>query len=60
MVIFGGSDSSTNGFNSVHLFDLTEQTWRLNWPVAAGASGGFPSTRKGHTAVCLNNTMIVY
>ncbi|KAF9174486.1 hypothetical protein BGX21_007365 [Mortierella sp. AD011] len=60
MIVFGGSDSSSTTFNSVHTFDLGQETWVLNRPVNAGSGGGVPSARKGHTSVCLNNTMVVY
>ncbi|KAG0339358.1 F-box only protein 42 [Podila humilis] len=60
MVIFGGSDQSTTAFNTIHTFDLNLEVWRLAIPVSSGTGGGIPSARKGHTAVCLNNTMIVY
>ncbi|KAF9427435.1 hypothetical protein BGZ94_004923 [Podila epigama] len=56
MVIFGGSDQNTKAFNTVHSFDLKLEVWRLSIPM----SGTTPSARKGHTAVCMNNTMIVY
>src|SRR5690349_21614289 len=60
MVIFGGSDQSSPAFNTVHTFDLKLEVWRLAIPVTEGIGGSVPSARKGHTAVCLNNTMIVY
>ncbi|KAF9212725.1 F-box only protein 42 [Podila verticillata] len=60
MAIFGGSDQATSAFSDVNTFDLVLETWRLKVPVAEGTGGGSPSARKGHTAVCLNNTMIVY
>ncbi|KAF9349144.1 F-box only protein 42 [Mortierella sp. AD094] len=60
MIVFGGSDSSNSTFNSVHTFDLGQETWVLNKPVNAGSGGSVPSARKGHTAVCLNNTIVVY
>jgi len=60
MVIFGGSDQSSPAFNTVHTFDLNLEVWRLAIPVTEGTGGSVPSARKGHTAVCLNNTMIVY
>ncbi|KAF9929833.1 F-box only protein 42 [Mortierella alpina] len=60
MVIFGGSDQSSPAFNTVHTFDLKLEVWRLAIPVTEGTGGSVPSARKGHTAVCLNNTMIVY
>ncbi|KAF9115397.1 hypothetical protein BGX27_007897 [Mortierella sp. AM989] len=59
MAIFGGSDQATSASYTVHTFDLTLEVWRLAVPVNAGV-GGTPSARKGHTAVCQNNTMIVY
>ncbi|KAG9321927.1 hypothetical protein KVV02_004502 [Mortierella alpina] len=60
MVIFGGSDSASNAFNTVHTFDLEQETWTLNVPVSPGIGGSVPSIRKGHSATCLNNTMIVF
>ncbi|KAF8965336.1 hypothetical protein BGZ46_000621, partial [Entomortierella lignicola] len=60
MAIFGGSDQSTSAYNVVHTFDLNLEVWQLAVPVSAGVGGSVPSARKGHTAVCLNNTMIVY
>ncbi|KAF8980945.1 F-box only protein 42 [Entomortierella lignicola] len=60
MIIFGGSDSSNITYSAVHTFDLGQETWSLNRPVNAGVGGAIPSARKGHTSVCLNNTMIVY
>lgn len=60
MAIFGGSDQATSAYSDVNTFDLVLETWRLKVPVAEGTGGGSPSARKGHTAVCLNNTMIVY
>ncbi|KAI7821909.1 hypothetical protein BC939DRAFT_199508 [Gamsiella multidivaricata] len=60
MIIFGGSDQATQAFNTVHTFDLNLEVWQLAVPVSAGNGGTIPSARKGHTAVCLNNTMIVY
>ncbi|KAG0017428.1 F-box only protein 42 [Podila clonocystis] len=60
MAIFGGSDQSTNAFNDVHTFGLDLEVWTLKVPVNPGTGGSIPSVRKGHTAVCLNNTMIVY
>ncbi|KAI1297615.1 F-box only protein 42 [Mortierella claussenii] len=60
MIIFGGSDQANAAFNTVHTFDLNLETWKLAVPVSPGSGGTIPSARKGHTAVCLNNTMIVY
>ncbi|GJJ75628.1 hypothetical protein EMPS_07986 [Entomortierella parvispora] len=60
MAIFGGSDQNSPAYNTVHTFDLTLETWTLAIPVNPGVGGSVPSARKGHTAVCLNNTMIVY
>lgn len=60
MAIFGGSDQNSPAYNTVHTFDLTLETWKLAIPVDPGIGGSVPSARKGHTAVCLNNTMIVY
>ncbi|KAF9157350.1 F-box only protein 42, partial [Mortierella sp. AD011] len=60
MVIFGGSDQATAAFNTVNTFDLNLEVWRLAVSVSPGVDGTIPSARKGHTAVCLNNTMIVY
>ncbi|KAG0287721.1 F-box only protein 42, partial [Dissophora globulifera] len=60
MIIFGGSDSDTSAFNTVHTFDLVLEVWELAIPVSAGSGGSVPSARKGHSAVCLNNTMVVY
>lgn len=60
MIIFGGSDQTGAAFNTVNTFNLTLEVWRLAVPVGAGSGGSVPSARKGHTAVCLNNTMIVY
>ena len=60
MIIFGGSDQTGAAFNTVNTFNLTLEVWRLAVPVSAGSGGSVPSARKGHTAVCLNNTMIVY
>ncbi|KAF9586240.1 hypothetical protein BGW38_008222, partial [Lunasporangiospora selenospora] len=60
MVIFGGSDQNTQSYNTVHSFDLTLETWSLAVPVSPGVGGSIPSARKGHTAICFNNTMIVY
>ncbi|KAF9986228.1 F-box only protein 42 [Mortierella antarctica] len=60
MAIFGGSDSASNAFNTVHTFDLEQETWTLNVPVSPGIGGSVPSIRKGHSATCLNNTMIVF
>ncbi|KAF9146197.1 hypothetical protein BG015_011664 [Linnemannia schmuckeri] len=60
MIIFGGSDQTGATFNTVNTFNLTLEVWRLAVPVSPGSGGSVPSARKGHTAVCLNNTMIVY
>ncbi|KAF9964259.1 Negative regulator of mitotic exit [Mortierella alpina] len=60
MVIFGGSDSASNAFNTVHTLDLEQETWTLAVPVNPGIGGSIPSIRKGHSATCLNNTMIVF
>ncbi|KAG0372686.1 F-box only protein 42, partial [Mortierella sp. AD032] len=60
MAIFGGSDQNVVAYNVVHTFDLTLEVWKLAIPVDAGIGGSIPSARKGHTALCLNNTMIVY
>ncbi|KAF9112840.1 F-box only protein 42 [Mortierella sp. AM989] len=60
MIIFGGTDSPNGAFDAVHTFDLNQETWLLNVPINAGNGGATPSARKGHTAVCLNNTMVVY
>jgi len=60
MAIFGGSDQNSPAYNTVHSFDLTLETWNLAIPVNPGIGGSVPSARKGHTSVCLNNTMIVY
>ncbi|KAF9434174.1 F-box only protein 42, partial [Entomortierella beljakovae] len=60
MIVFGGTDSSGAVFNDVHTFDLNLETWKLNIPVTAGNGGGVPSVRKGHSAVCLNNTMVIF
>ncbi|ORZ27941.1 hypothetical protein BCR41DRAFT_124849 [Lobosporangium transversale] len=60
MIVFGGSDQSTVAFNTVHTFNLDVEVWVLSKPVYAGIGGTIPSIRKGHSAVCFNNTMIVY
>ncbi|KAF9166166.1 hypothetical protein DFQ26_008572 [Actinomortierella ambigua] len=60
MVIFGGTDQPSGASNTVHKFDLNMEVWTLSIPVSPGVGGSLPSPRKGHTAVCLNNTMIVY
>ncbi|KAG9063529.1 F-box only protein 42 [Linnemannia hyalina] len=60
MIIFGGSDQTGAAFNTVNTFNLTLEVWRLAVPVSAGSGGSVPSARKGHTAVCLNDTMIIY
>ncbi|KAI8601922.1 hypothetical protein EDD21DRAFT_93307 [Dissophora ornata] len=60
MAIFGGSDQASSAYNNVHTFDLNLEVWRLSVPVDPGVGGTVPSARKGHSAVCLNNTMIVY
>ncbi|KAG0233129.1 hypothetical protein BGW42_007717 [Actinomortierella wolfii] len=60
MVIFGGTDQPNGASNTVHKFDLNMEVWTLSIPVSSGIGGSVPSPRKGHTAVCLNNTMIVY
>ncbi|KAF9926460.1 F-box only protein 42 [Linnemannia zychae] len=60
MAVFGGADQNTVAFNDLHIFDLSLEVWQLKIPVSAGIGGSIPSARKGHTAVCLNNTMIVY
>ncbi|KAG0240886.1 F-box only protein 42 [Mortierella sp. GBA43] len=60
MAVFGGSDTSSNAFNDVHMYDLTKQTWSLNVQVNVGTGGSMPSSRKGHTAVCNGNSMIVF
>jgi N-acetylneuraminic acid mutarotase len=60
MAVFGGSDTSSNAFNDVHMYDLTKQTWSLNVQVNVGTGGSMPSSRRGHTAVCTGNSMIVF
>ncbi|KAF9437960.1 hypothetical protein BGZ76_010414 [Entomortierella beljakovae] len=60
MVIFGGSDQNSPASNIVHRFDLVNEVWVLNVPVGSGTGGTMPSARRGHTSVCLNNTMILY
>ncbi|KAF9081882.1 F-box only protein 42 [Mortierella sp. AD031] len=60
MAIFGGSDQNVAAYNVVNTFDLNLEVWRLRVPVGAGIGGAVPSARKGHTAVCLDDTMIVY
>ncbi|KAI1296183.1 F-box only protein 42, partial [Mortierella claussenii] len=60
MIIFGGSDTASNAFNTVHTFDLNREVWTLAVPVSPGIGGGIPSARKGHSAVCLNDTMVVF
>ncbi|KAG0370570.1 F-box only protein 42 [Gamsiella multidivaricata] len=60
MIIFGGSDTTTNTFNTVHTFDLSREVWELAVTVNPGSDGGVPSARKGHTAACLNDTMVVF
>ncbi|KAG0210916.1 F-box only protein 42 [Mortierella sp. GBA30] len=62
MVIFGGSGTSaaSTSVNDVHTFDLTQETWVLTVPVIAGSGGSVPAARRGHSAVCLNNTMVVF
>ncbi|KAF9365861.1 hypothetical protein BGX34_007949 [Mortierella sp. NVP85] len=60
MVIFGGIDQANKASNVVHVFDLTIEAWRLAEPVGTGIGGSVPSARRGHTAICLDNTMIVY
>ncbi|KAF9983571.1 F-box only protein 42 [Modicella reniformis] len=60
MVIFGGSGQASSVFNDVHIFRLDKEVWELKYPVGPGNGGSIPSARRGHTAVCLNTTMIVY
>ncbi|KAF9546861.1 hypothetical protein EC957_009313 [Mortierella hygrophila] len=60
MIIFGGTDGTTSAFNSVYTFDLDMEVWDVQRVVNPGVGGGVPAAKKGHTAVCLNNTMVVY
>ncbi|KAF9300080.1 hypothetical protein BGZ91_009886, partial [Linnemannia elongata] len=60
MVTFGGTDGTASAFNNVNTFDLDKEVWDVQRVVNPGVGGGVPSARKGHTAVCLNNTMVVY
>ncbi|KAG0211208.1 F-box only protein 42 [Mortierella sp. NVP41] len=57
MVVFGGMDGSKSTFNDIHTYNLTEGSWVLNVLVNKTI---IPSARKGHSTVCLNNTMILY
>jgi hypothetical protein len=60
MIAFGGTDTPAGAFNKVNTFDLEKGVWDVQLQVGPGAEGSVPSARKGHTAVCLNNTMVVY
>ncbi|KAF8943938.1 F-box only protein 42 [Haplosporangium gracile] len=60
LVFFGGTDGTTSALNNVYTFDLDREVWDVQLVVNPGVGGSVPSARKGHTAVCLNNTMVVY
>ncbi|KAG0378814.1 F-box only protein 42 [Mortierella sp. AD032] len=59
MVCFGGIDGSGASSN-LHTFDLDKGSWNLNVIVNEGVGGSIPSARRGHTAACLNDTMVIY
>ncbi|KAF9122825.1 hypothetical protein BGW39_009468, partial [Mortierella sp. 14UC] len=60
MIVFGGSDSGGTAFNKLYTFDLAQASWNLNIIVNEGVGGGIPAARRGHTAVCLYNSMVIY
>ncbi|CAG8717293.1 4131_t:CDS:2, partial [Ambispora leptoticha] len=55
IVYFGGQSGAQGPVNGVYIFDLISQNWNLNPNVANS-----PTPRKGHSAVCLGSTMIMY
>lgn len=60
MVIYGGYTVDGATSSDVHVYDLSNGTWELSKAVSVGTAGSKPSARRGHTAVCLENKMIVF
>lgn len=56
MVIFGGSgEGEANYLNDMHILDLKTMRW-----TSAQVNGGLPAPRDSHTAVAINNKLLVY
>jgi len=60
MVVFGGQTIDGATTSNVNSYDIGLGAWQLSKPVSVGTGGSKPSARKGHTAVCLENKMIVF
>ncbi|CAG8472090.1 10568_t:CDS:2 [Ambispora gerdemannii] len=56
LVFFGGQKADNDPVSDLNVFDLTNGVWNLNPSI----SGGPPPPRKGHSAVCQGNRMIMY
>jgi hypothetical protein len=58
IVTFGGGDQNAQAFNAILVYNITSGTWNVNPQVMA--AGSTPGARVFHTAVCLNDSMIVF
>jgi N-acetylneuraminic acid mutarotase len=55
-VVFGGHSKSDRFFNSVHIFNYADMTWKKIERV----DGDVPTPRGGHSAVAYNGELIVF
>ncbi|KAJ1895410.1 hypothetical protein LPJ81_004964, partial [Coemansia sp. IMI 209127] len=56
LVLFGGSDQNIASYNDVKVFSVKSNIWQYS--VAIG--GDVPAERVLHSAVCTNNSMVVF
>ncbi|KAJ1913770.1 hypothetical protein H4219_005070 [Mycoemilia scoparia] len=61
LVMFGGADQNVDSYNDLKVYKLDTSTWLYNPSVNSSSSGdGKPSARVLHTAVCLDDKVIVF
>ncbi|KAI9501896.1 hypothetical protein GGI25_000224 [Coemansia spiralis] len=56
IVLFGGSDQNIASYNDVKTFSVKSNTWQYSLKI----TGDMPSERVLHSAVCTNDSMIVF
>lgn len=55
-VVFGGHSKSDKFYNSVHIFNYGDMTWKK----LDRTEGDIPTPRGGHSAVAYNNELIIF
>ncbi|KAJ1773735.1 hypothetical protein IW140_000296 [Coemansia sp. RSA 1813] len=56
LVLFGGSDQNIASYNDVKVFAIKSNTWQYSLKI----SGDVPAERVLHSAVCTNDSMVMF